>query len=192
MIFDSGLSSRDRMIEAAIDLMRGYGLSRMGINDVGRVSVSPRGSLYHFFPEGKVQIACEALEVQGGRIAALIDSALAGKKAGPQKVVALFEAFARRVEETAFQRSCAVGAVTLDLGADDVALRRVVAAIFDTWRGVIAGHFPMSGPREADSFAGLVLTAIEGAHIRARAERSGAPFREAGRWLSRLARPDRP
>jgi TetR/AcrR family transcriptional regulator, lmrAB and yxaGH operons repressor len=183
------LSSRDRMIEAAIDLMRGYGLSGVGINDVVRESGAPRGSLYHYFPEGKVQIACEALEVQGGRIASLLDEALASKKAAPQKVTALFEAFAQRVEASAFQRSCAVGAVTLDLATEDVALREMVAGIFDAWRAVISRHFPMSGPKEAQSFAGLLLTAIEGAHVRARAEKSGAPFREAGHWLSRLVKP---
>jgi hypothetical protein len=92
------------------------------------------------------------------------------------------------VEESEFQKSCAVGAVTLDLAADAEPLRLVLAGIFEAWRGVIARHFQMSGPREAESFAGLVLTAIEGAHIRARAERSGAPFREAGHWLSRLVK----
>lgn len=182
------LSSRDRMIEAAIDLMRGYGLSGVGINDVIRESGAPRGSLYHFFPEGKVQIASEALAVQGGRIASFMDKALASKKAGPQKLVALFEAFARRVEESEFQKSCAIGAVTLDLSADAESLRLVLAGIFETWRGVITRHFQMGNPKEAESFAGLVLTAIEGAHIRARAERSGAPFREAGQWLSRLVK----
>jgi TetR/AcrR family transcriptional regulator, lmrAB and yxaGH operons repressor len=192
MIFEASLSSRDRMIEAAIDLMRGYGLSGVGINDVVRESGSPRGSVYHFFPEGKAQIASEALAVQGGRIAAFMEAALATKRAEPQKLAALFEAFARRVEEGEFQRSCAVGAVTLDLLPDDAALRMVIAGIFEAWRGVIARHFPMNGPRQAQSFAGLVLTAIEGAHIRARAERSGAPFREAGQWLARLVGPQSP
>lgn len=192
MISDlAALPSRDRMIEAAIDLMRGYGLSGVGINDVIRESGAPRGSLYHYFPDGKVQIACEALEVQGGRIAALLDSALASEQAGPRKVIALFEAFARRVEESGFQRSCAIGAVTLDLAPDDTALRALAAGIFGQWRGVIARHFPMGAAAQSESFAGLLLTAIEGAHVRARAERSGAPFREAGQWLSQLARAPR-
>jgi hypothetical protein len=64
----------------------------------------------------------------------------------------------------------------------------VLAGILEAWRGVVARHLPMGSPKEAESFAGLVLTAIEGAHIRARAERSGAPFREAGQWLSRLVK----
>lgn len=175
------------MIEAAIDLMRGYGLSGVGINDVIRQSGAPRGSLYHFFPQGKLQIASEALAVQSGRISSFIDRALSSRKSAPRKVEALFEAFARRVEASDFQRSCAMGAVTLDLSPDAESLRLELAGIFESWRGVIAGHFQAGGV-QAESFAGLVLTAIEGAHIRARAERSGAPFREAGLWLSRLVR----
>jgi len=113
---------------------------------------------------------------------------LSSKKAAPQKVVALFEAFARRVEESEFQRSCAIGAVVLDLSADAESLRLVLAGILDDWRGVIAPHFQLGSAKEAESFAGLVLTTIESAHIRARAERSGAPFREAGHWLSKLVK----
>ncbi len=76
--------------------------------------------------------------------------------------------------------------MTLDLAADDDALRLMISGIFDAWRAVILAHFPMSSAKQAESFAGLVLTSIEGAHIRARAERSGAPFREAGSWLAKL------
>lgn len=177
------------MIEATIDLMRSYGLSGSGIKDVVRESATPRGSVYHFFPQGKAQIVAQALEVYSGRVADFMETALSSKKAAPQKVTALFEAFAKRVEEAAFQKSCAFGAVTLDLGSDDESLRLVIANAFETWRAGIARHFELLGRQHADSFAGMVLTAIEGAYIRARAERSGRPFREAGEWLSRAVRP---
>lgn len=181
-------SSRDRMIEAAIDLLRAYGLKGAGINDVIQASGAPRGSLYHFFPDGKLQMAREALAVHGDRMAAFIDEALASKRAGPQKVAALFEAFARRAEETQFRRSCPFGCVALDLDDETEELRAVVALGFDAWRTLIASHFEAAlGARAAGEFAGLVLTGIEGAYVRARAEHSGDAFRETGRWLSRLA-----
>jgi hypothetical protein len=37
-----------------------------------------------------------------------------------------------------------------------------------------------------ESFAGLVISAIEGAYIRGRAERTRTPFVEAGEWLALL------
>ena len=56
----------------------------------------------------------------------------------------------------------------------------------DTFEAVIASHLPLDGPARAKSFAGLLLTAVEGAYVRARAERSNRAFRDAGAWLSKL------
>jgi TetR/AcrR family transcriptional regulator, lmrAB and yxaGH operons repressor len=181
--------SRQRMIEATIDLMRGSGLSGAGINEIVRESASPKGSVYHFFPAGKQQIVSEALVDYSSRVRQFIDTALSSRRLPAQKVKALFDAFAQRVEAGQFRRSCAFGAVCLDLDADLDELRIVIADAFDDWQALIAGHFDLGDASRTRSFAGLVLTAIEGAYIRARAERSGRPFREAGAWLGELAIP---
>lgn len=174
------------MIEAAIDLMRAYGLSGAGINDVVQQSGAPRGSLYHHFPGGKLQMAREALEVHAARVQTFMGQALESETAAAAKVLALFEAFARRVEQAEFRRSCAFGCVALDLDDDTEPLRQVVAHTFDAWKESIASHFPTLGPAGSRDFAGLLLTGIEGAYVRARAEHTGDGFREAGRWLAKL------
>jgi TetR/AcrR family transcriptional regulator, lmrAB and yxaGH operons repressor len=179
-------SSKDRMIEAAIDLMRSYGLSGAGINDVVHLSGAPRGSLYHYFPDGKLQMAGEALAVHGERMGAFMEDALASARGGPQKVMALFDAFARRAEAADYRKSCPLGCVALDLDADTESLRPVVAHAFEAWQALIAAHFEPLGAGGAMEYAGVLLTAIEGAYVRARAQHSGEPFREAGRWLARL------
>jgi TetR/AcrR family transcriptional repressor of lmrAB and yxaGH operons len=181
-------SSRDRMLDAAIELMRAHGLSGAGINDVVQLSGAPRGSLYHHFPAGKLQMAQEALAVHGDRVATFIDAALHSERAAQRKVTALFDAFAVRVEEAQFRKSCPFGCVALDLEPGSEPLREVVTQAFSRWQALIAAHFPALGNRSAE-FASLVLTGIEGAYVRARAEHSGEPFRETGRWLRRLAIP---
>jgi TetR/AcrR family transcriptional repressor of lmrAB and yxaGH operons len=181
------LDSRQRMIEATIDLMRSSGLSGAGINEIVRASGAPKGSLYHFFPGGKQQIAAEALTAYSQRVMAFIDAALASQTKPHLKVRALFDAFARRVEDGRFRKSCAAGTVCLDLDADLELLRGVVADAFEAWTELIAHHFAQGDDRAAHSFAGLLLTAFEGAYIRARAERSSRPFKEAGTWLADLA-----
>jgi TetR/AcrR family transcriptional repressor of lmrAB and yxaGH operons len=182
-------SSKARMIEAAIDLMRTYGLSGAGINDVVQLSGAPRGSLYHYFPDGKLQMAGEALVVHGERVGQFMEEALGTARGAPQKVTALFEAFARRVEEADYRKSCPFGCVALDLDADTESLRPLIAQSFDAWQALIAAHFVRAlGARASAEFAGLLLTGIEGAYVRARAQHSGEPFRQAGRWLARLAK----
>jgi TetR/AcrR family transcriptional repressor of lmrAB and yxaGH operons len=176
--------SRERMLEAAVDLLRGFGLSGAGINDVVRDSGAPKGSVYHFFPDGKLQIAAEALALYGERVDAFVEAALAGRRSNPERVRALFEAFARRAEQARFLRSCAVGTVSLDLGEGGEPLQPQLAALLGRWARTIASHVDLGDARRTRSFAGLVLTAIEGAYVRSRAERSAAAFREAGQWLA--------
>jgi TetR/AcrR family transcriptional repressor of lmrAB and yxaGH operons len=187
MKVDPALGSRERMLEATIALMRGSGLTGAGINEIVRESGAPKGSVYHFFPDGKMQIAAEALTIYSARVMEFIDQTLSGKRESGAKVKALFDAFARRVEEGAFQKSCAFGTVCLDLDAELEELRAVVASAFDDWVELIARHFEFTDARRTKSFAGLVLTAIEGAYVRCRAERTSRPFKEAGAWLAELA-----
>lgn len=184
----TGTATRERMIEATITLLRRSGLSGAGINEIVRESGAPKGSVYHFFPAGKQQIVTEALAVYSRRVVAFIDAAMAGARTPRTKVEALFEAFAQRVEQGGFLHSCPAASVCLDLDAGLEPLRVVVAEALDDYLKVIEKHFPLRDRRRARSFAGLLLTAIEGGYIRSRAERSGGPFREAGAWLAELAR----
>lgn len=179
-------ASRDRMLEATIELMRSAGLHGAGINHIVREGAAPKGSVYHFFPGGKLQIVGEALELYASRVEAFIDEALAGPRTNPARVRALFEAFAQRVEQGGGRRSCAVGAVSLDLADDAEPLRPLLQHALQRWQDGVARRIVLDDARRTRSFAGLVMTAIEGAYVRARAERSGAPFREAGDWLARL------
>lgn len=181
------LGSRDRMLEAAISLMRGSGLTGAGINEIVRVSGAPKGSVYHFFPQGKAQIASEALTVYSKRVMAFIDQALASERQEGAKVSALFRAFARRVEEGDFRQSCAVGTVTLDLDADLQQLQTILGDAFSQWAALIGEHLDLGDAVRTQSFAGLILTSIEGAYVRCRAERSSRAFTEAGEWLAILA-----
>ena len=179
--------NRERMLEAAISLMRRTGLSGAAVNEVVRVSRAPKGSMYHYFPGGKQQLAAEAIERYASRVAEFLETTLSGPRTPAGKVRALFAAYARRIEDAQFCASCAAGAVSLDLDAELEPLRQHVNAAFAGWVDTIATQFRSHNARAADSFASLVLSTIEGAYIRSRAARSSAPFTEAGRWLSGLA-----
>lgn len=181
------VGSREKMLETAISLMRRTGLSGAGINEVVRESGAPKGSMYHYFPGGKQQLARDALELYASRVRDFLDSTLSASGTPAARIRALFEALARRIEEAQFQASCAAGTVSLDLDPELEPLRNSIATAFSIWVDTIAAHFRSRNARAANSFAGLVLTTIEGAYIRSRAAQSADPFREAGRWLSALA-----
>ncbi len=184
---DATLPPRDRMIEAAIGLMRRSGYSGFGINEVLFESGAPKGSMYHYFPGGKREIAVEALGAYAGQVVAFIDGHLAAGKTPGQKVRRLFKAFEERIAGFEYARSCAAGCVSLDLAEGLDPVRSAVEAAFGAYIEVIERHFTFRDRARARSFAGFVLTAIEGAYVRGRAEHSGAAFREAGEWLGRVA-----
>lgn len=168
-------------------LMRQSGLSGAGINEIVRASGAPKGSVYYFFPGGKEQIVTEALDLHTGRVVAFMEETLARPKTPSRKVKALFDAYAARLEANRFELSCPSGTVCLDIDTEMEALRMRVASNFDRYIAAIARHVHVGSERESEAFAAFVLTAIQGAYIRGRADRSGGPFREAGTWLATLA-----
>jgi len=179
--------AKDRILEAAIFLMKQSGLTGAGINQLLARSGAPKGSVYYYFPEGKQQITGEALRLYAQRVAVAFERALSSKRKPGDKIRALFRFVADRFEEGAFEQSCAAGAVTLDLDAEVIAIRPIIAAAFASWQAVIAKHLPIRSRARRESLAGLVLSTIEGAYIRGRAERSKNAFLQAGEWLAQLA-----
>ena len=154
------------------------------------MSGAPKGSVYHHFPDGKVQLAAEALGVYSGRVMLFIDQALAEKRLPRAKLKALFGALAKRVEAGRYQQSCAVRTVGLDL---DAGLERICAPPLQRRVPIgsrsIARHFDLGDARRMKIVRGLVLTNIEGAYVRCRVEHSSRPFAEAGAWLAELVDP---
>jgi AcrR family transcriptional regulator len=175
------------MLESAIFLMRQSGLSGATTREILARSGAPKGSMYYYFPRGKLQLATEALELYGARVAEAFERALASQARPPEKVRSLFGLIAARLEQARFEQSCAAGAVTLDIQADVEELRPVVAKIMGSWQATVTRHLPMGNAARTRSFAGLVISAIEGGYIRGRAERSREPLLQAGEWLAQVA-----
>ena len=178
--------ARDKLLQAAIFLMKQSGLTGAAINQIVVQSGAPKGSVYYYFPEGKQQIVAEALTLYGQQVAAAFDKVLSSKRKPGEKIRALLRFIADRLEGGGFEQSCAAGAVTLDLEVEVIALRPVIAAVFASWQTVIANHLTMRSRARRESLAGLVLSTIEGAYIRGRAESSKRPFLEAAEWLTQL------
>jgi AcrR family transcriptional regulator len=179
--------TRERMIEAAESLMRERGLSGAGIKQVTALSRAPIGSVYHHFPQGKTQIVSEALRIHGEKARRLLEASFATREPLPQRLRTFFRKAADGFDRTGGRKGCAIGAVTLDLGVNDAALRGVCREVFDSWIATIAPQLPWPSDERRLSFAEMIVTALEGAFILGRARESGEPFRIAGEWLAAAA-----
>jgi TetR/AcrR family transcriptional repressor of lmrAB and yxaGH operons len=182
----SSVPSRDKVLEAAIHLLRRSGFSGAGINEILKESGAPKGSLYHYFPDGKRKIVTEAMELYA-RLLVVFDEVLSRPGAPGEKVKRLFQLATQRLEESEFRQSCAGGAISLDLDMELEAVRLAVVRYFEQTTELFARHLPFPDRRRAKAFAGLLLTAIQGGYVRGRAEKSSRAFKEAAMWLADLA-----
>jgi TetR/AcrR family transcriptional repressor of lmrAB and yxaGH operons len=174
---------RTRMIDGAIDLFRSRGLSGTSMSDVVAHSRTPRGSMYHYFPGGKAQLAEEATrragELMGSELARRLD------RDGPARaLLGMIDNSCRVLVDTDFEAGCPILAAGLATVETDSA-QTAAAATFAHWRGLIATSLESAGASRAraGSVANLAVAAIEGAIALSRAERSLEPLRRTAAEL---------
>src|SRR3954465_39815 len=97
---------RDRMVEAAVTGLRANGLAGAGINQVIAASGAPKGSLYHYFPGGKLQLAREALERFGEQRREELGAVLAGDAEPALKIRRLFRRAAKGMALDDYRLGC--------------------------------------------------------------------------------------
>ena len=170
---------RDRLLYGAGRLLAERGYAGMELRDVAERGEAPRGSIYHHFPGGKVQLAAEAAELDGVRIRTGIERSLA-ERGLKQTLVMFGEIFRRRSAEDPGLIGCPVAAAAL-ARPEDPALADAATAAFESWEGAIAAALEREGvaPERAAVFAGMVISTVEGALVRARAAGDHAPLDSA-------------
>lgn len=175
------------MLAAAESLLRERGFAGSGIQQIVARGDAPIGSLYHHFPGGKTQLVEEALQLHADRTRELLVSVLSGSGPVQARVRRLFSRAAKGFERSGAVKSCAIGNVTLDVGAEEPSLRQVCRGAFDSWVTAVAPLLPGEDEPIRESFAEMIVIALEGAFVRARAEGSGRAFLTAGEWLAAAA-----
>jgi TetR/AcrR family transcriptional regulator, lmrAB and yxaGH operons repressor len=170
---------RERLLSGARKLLAEKGYAGMELRDVAERGKAPRGSIYHHFPGGKRQLAIEAAELEGSEIRAAIERSLAERGLG-ETLTMFGETFRRRVKDQPERLGCPVAAAAL-ARPEDPALGAAATAAFRSWEAPIAAALRDEGvpPKDAENFAGLVVSTIEGALIRARAAGDDAPLGSA-------------
>lgn len=180
---------RARMVESAALLMRERGVAGTGMRDIAERAQAPRGSLQHYFPDGKEQVVTEALAWVADQVTAPLLKVARGEKAVPPRTVVArtFARWERILSDTDFLAGCPLVATITDAAASDD-LRAAAADVFARWRTALAGALRAGGltRTRAEAMALLAISALEGAVVMARAQRDLAPLRAVARELDRV------
>ena len=168
--------SRNRMVASAAALIGSRGVSATSFSDVLAESGAPRGSIYHHFPDGKVQLAQDAVRWTSARVLAH-QAAYEGVTARGvlERFVALWRCVVLSSDGAA---GCVVAGVAIDTTARDVALVDVVREAFRAWADLLSSQLEASGVGSARgrAIATATLAGVEGALILCRAEGGVGPL----------------
>ena len=189
MRHNQGVSTtpREKMIVSAALLMRERGVGATSFSEVIQRSGAPRGSIYHHFPGGKAQLIEAATRYAGDFTAAGLLAAL--RHDDPVRAVHEFtQTWTKILRQSDFGAGCPVVAATLE-GERSPLARAAAGAAFAQWESLIAQALaPYTTSARARSIATLFITAIEGAVIIARAQRSTAPLQRVAAELEQTLR----
>ena len=183
------VTARTQLLDTTEEMLREAGMAGAGIKEIVQRSGTPIGSLYHYFPGGKMQLVSEALRRHAAKLPLLMERHFDGRRPAAAAIRELFEAAASGFERGGAIKACAVAAVTLDVSSSDAQIRTVCDDALQAWIRSIAARLPFPDARARTSFAVLMVAALEGAFVLAKAARSGDPFRQVGHQLAAAARP---
>ncbi|MBA2812992.1 TetR/AcrR family transcriptional regulator [Streptomyces sp. KM273126] len=180
--------SRERIVAGAADMISRRGLNATSIRELAKHAKAPLGSTYHYFPEGKQQLATEAVRYAGGAVARILRKELdAGPAAGLRAFLALWRGI---VVESDFRAGCPVLAVSVEEPpADEIPPALAAAAeAFEDWEQLLAGALREHGadPERAPGLAALIVASVEGAIAMCRAKRSMQPLDQVAQQLEAL------
>lgn len=180
--------ARARMVESAALLIRERGVHGVGLREVVAHSGGPRGSLGRYFPGGKTQLIGEAIDVALAGLFEQLDGALAEAETFPDAIGLIVSPWRRALVEHEFALGCPLAATVVD-AADNTELRVHANDLLTRWQAAVANVYVTFGASRtvADENATVLLAALEGALILARARRSTDPLDAVERYFAARA-----
>lgn len=180
MTANEAKSTRDKLIDAAMQLFWERGYHATGNADILKVAGVGAGSLYHFF-ESKEALLNAVLD----RFVDLLQPAVMGPAFATtddpiERVFAVLAGYRRMLLTFEFRRGCPIGNLALEMG-DRPIVREKVAQNFANWCKAIEQCLDAAAdrlPPEIDRamLSRFVLTVMEGGIMQARALQAIEPY----------------
>ena len=169
-------------------MFRRQGYSATGLNDIVDESGAPKGSLYHYFPAGKSSIAVAAFEEAGRRVAATVAELARETPSTAELIKGHARLLAGWMSKSGFRDGCPITTVLLELAPADRAVAQAGRAAYAARLTILIDKLVVDGfpARRAERLVGLCVSAIQGALIQARVERSGVPIEMAANELASM------
>jgi TetR/AcrR family transcriptional regulator, transcriptional repressor for nem operon len=174
-------STKEQIVQAGLKILLDKGFNGVGVQEITETAGVPKGSFYNHF-ESKEALGAEIVErygMDGTRRQVLLDRSLPALA----RLRGHFEGLNNLFVKSKFERGCLLGNFSAELSNQSAVIRERLAELYQRWSrdielaiadGQAEGTIPPD--KNAADIAAFLLDAYEGALLRARVERSRAPF----------------
>ncbi len=174
------MSTRERLVGAMSASMRERGYGSSAIKEVLETADVTAGSMYHFFPDGKDELAAAAVLEVGLAGNEALAAVLEQSPSVADGVVAFYELLMAEMEATEFRLGCPIGVPSTEAAAEAERIRSAGDQVFTAWIATMRTALEAEG---WDTEAALVaarfaVSAYEGASTLSRTFRSTSPLRD--------------
>jgi TetR/AcrR family transcriptional repressor of lmrAB and yxaGH operons len=166
--------------------MEEQGYHATGLNQIVGASRAPKGSLYYYFPDGKEELAAEAIAHTGEKVAARIAENLSADDDPSRALRGFVRRIADAVEASGFRSGGPLMTVAMETATTSERLNHACREAYGSLQDAFAAGFERGGfsaPR-ADELATFVTAAIEGGILLSRTAHSGDPLRRVADELA--------
>jgi AcrR family transcriptional regulator len=181
-------STRERILHAAIHLFQARGYHAVGVNEILERADAPKGSLYHHFPNGKGEIAREAIAWLAGTVSKMIEDGFARGKSPGSVLVKVAHGMAGWLEQSQWREGSLIASMAQESVPDDPAIHEAVRAAYDCWRTAMKRELIARGTptATAGALSSLGVACLEGGLILARVDQSNKPLVQAAEQVAVL------
>lgn len=179
---------REAIVAAAARLFRRQGYAATGLNQVVAESRAPKGSLYHYFPEGKAQIAAEVIRYAADKVTTTLGELARSEPSAADLLRAYARLLTGWLEESDFRDGSPIATALLELTPGDARVAAAGRAALDDWAGVLESRLRSDGVDDdrASRLARMALAALDGALVQARVAGDGRPVLDAAEEVALL------
>jgi len=176
------------MLETTISLIELQGYNATGLNQIVEESSTPKGSLYFHFPDGKEQLAAEAILMAGKQVRRKVEKALQSSEDLGTAMKSFVLAIVCELEASDFRRGCPIATVAMEASATHDKLRQACEEVYSSWFELVNQRFTATGfdKAEAESWTLFIWSAVEGSLLLSRNRRSTKPLETVATQLEML------
>ena len=178
MAYAKSEETKRKLLRTTMRLLRTQGFNATGISQILSESGVPKGSLYHHFPMGKIELTTSAVKLANRSILKHLNQINESVESAEDTVRIFFDYYINEMEQGSFKKGCPIATVTLEAAAFIQPIQVACEATFNEMQEHIALSLVSDGvqPGDAETLAYAIIAGYEGALVMSKAQKSTKPL----------------